>query len=38
MSDFIGTSPFLNLLLVAMETVHFLIAKTGLFLDNYVLH
>ena len=38
MSNFVGTPPFLNLFLVAMETVHFLIAQTGLFLDNFVLH
>ena len=35
MSNFVGTPPFLNLFLVAMETMHFLIAQTGLFLDNF---
>ena len=37
MSNFVGTPPFLNLLGVAMETMHFLIAQIGLFLDNFVL-
>ena len=37
MSYFVGTPPFLNLLGVAMETMHFLKAQTGLFLDNFVL-
>ena len=31
MSNFVGTPPFLNLLWVAMETMHFLIPQTGLF-------
>ena len=38
MRNFVGTPPFLNLLWVVMETMHFLIAQTGLFLDNFVLH
>ena len=38
MINFVGTPPFLNLLWVAMETMHFLIAQTGLFLDDFVLH
>ena len=38
MSNFVGTPPYLNLILFAMETMHFLIAQTGLFLDNFVLH
>ena len=35
-SNFVGTPPFLNLLWVAMETMHFLIAQTGLFLEILV--
>ena len=38
MSNFVGTPPFLNLLWVAIESMHFLIAQTGLFLDIFVLH
>ena len=38
MSNFVGTLPFLNLLGVAMEIMHFHIAQTGYFLDNFVLH
>ena len=38
MSNFVGTPTFLNLLLVAMEIMHFLIAQTGSFFDNFVLH
>ena len=37
-SNYVGTPPFENLLWVAMETMHFLIAQTGLFLDYFVLH
>ena len=38
MSNFVGTPPFLNLIWVAMEAMHFLIAQTGIFLDNFDLH
>ena len=38
MSNFVGTPPLLNILWVAMETMHFLKAQTGLFLDSFVLH
>ena len=31
MINFVGTPPFLNLLWVAVETMRFLIAQTGLF-------
>ena len=30
MSNFVGTAPFLHLLWVAMEVMHFRIAQTGL--------
>ena len=36
MSNFVGTSPFLNSFMgVAMETMHFHIAQTGSFLELY---
>ena len=37
MIDFVGTPPFLrNALRVAMDTMQFHIAQTGLFYDNFV--
>ena len=38
MSNFVGTPPFSNLIWVAMEAMHFLMAQTGIFLDNFDLH
>ena len=34
MSNFVGTPQLLNPLWVAMETIHFLIAQTGLFFEQ----
>ena len=37
MFDFAGTTPFMGIALrIAMVTMHFLIAQTGLFLGNIV--
>ena len=38
MSNFVGITPFSNPLSVAIETMHFHIAYTNVFKDNFVSH
>ena len=39
MTGLVGTAPFLIITIwVAMETMHFHIAQTGLFYDNFISH